>query len=63
MYMLFHLSDYYWKFCTAEAGEGKINRRDLQKIAVAHDFMWSEKEIADMILHFDSDGDGKVVAN
>lgn len=43
-----------------EAGHGNINLRDLERMAVAHDFMWSEKEMADMILHFDSDGDGKL---
>lgn len=34
--------------------------RDLERMAVAHDFTWSDKELADMIRCFDSDGDGKV---
>lgn len=29
-------------------------------MAIAHDFMWSDKELADMINCFDSDGDRKV---
>ncbi|KAJ8748949.1 hypothetical protein K2173_013386 [Erythroxylum novogranatense] len=43
-----------------ELGRGLINRRDLQRVATAHDFMWSENEIADMIHCFDNDGDGKL---
>lgn len=44
----------------AEAGKGSINMRDLRKVAVAHDFVWTDEELADMIHCFDSDGDGKV---
>jgi Ca2+-binding EF-hand superfamily protein len=34
--------------------------RDIERVAMAHDFVWTEKELADMIRCFDSDGDGKV---
>lgn len=44
----------------AEAGKGGITLRDLQRMAYTHDFTWSDKEMADMIHCFDSDGDGKV---
>ncbi|KAJ4727177.1 Calmodulin-related, putative isoform 2 [Melia azedarach] len=43
-----------------EAGKGSINMRDLRKVAVAHDFVWTDEELADMIHCFDSDGDGKL---
>ncbi|GFP94976.1 hypothetical protein PHJA_001642000 [Phtheirospermum japonicum] len=43
-----------------ETGKGGINTRDVQRLAIAHDFTWSEKEMADMISCFDSDGDGKI---
>ncbi|KAL8542781.1 hypothetical protein ACS0TY_003605 [Phlomoides rotata] len=43
-----------------ESGRGGFNLRDIQRLAVAHDFTWSEKEMADMIRCFDSDGDGKI---
>lgn len=46
--------------CHAEAGKGGITALDLAKVADAHDFMWTDKELADMIHCFDSDGDGKV---
>lgn len=44
-----------------ETGKGGFTVRDIQRLAAAHDFTWSEKEIADMICYFDGDGDGKVV--
>ncbi|XP_030513810.2 protein BFR2 [Rhodamnia argentea] len=43
-----------------EAGKGGITALDLAKVADAHDFMWTDKELADMIHCFDSDGDGKL---
>ncbi|KAL2251510.1 UNVERIFIED_CONTAM: hypothetical protein Sindi_2273300 [Sesamum indicum] len=43
-----------------ETGKGGITLRDVERLAIAHDFTWSEKEIAEMIRCFDSDGDGKV---
>lgn len=44
----------------AEAGKGAITMRDLRRVAIAHDFTWIDKELADMIHCFDGDGDGKV---
>lgn len=49
------------KCCFAEAGKGGISLRDLKRVAAAHDFTWTDKEMADMICCFDSDGDGKVI--
>ncbi|XP_057805558.1 uncharacterized protein LOC131020633 isoform X2 [Salvia miltiorrhiza] len=43
-----------------ESGKGTLTLRDVQRLAATHDFTWSEKEIADMIYCFDSDGDGKI---
>ncbi|OAY49344.1 nucleolin isoform X2 [Manihot esculenta] len=43
-----------------EAGRGFLTKRDLQRVATAHDFTWTEGELADMIHCFDSDGDGKL---
>ncbi|KAF7844871.1 RNA polymerase-associated protein LEO1-like [Senna tora] len=43
-----------------EAGKGSVSIRDLQRVATAHDFTWTDKELADMIRYFDSDGDGKL---
>ncbi|CAA3028673.1 centrin-2-like isoform X2 [Olea europaea subsp. europaea] len=43
-----------------DVGKGNITLRDIQRVATAHDFMWSEREISDMIYCFDSDGDGKL---
>lgn len=43
-----------------EAGKGAITMRDLRRVAIAHDFTWTDKELADMILCFDGDGDGKL---
>lgn len=43
-----------------EAGKGGISLRDLKRLAAAHDFTWTDKEMADMICCFDSDGDGKL---
>ena len=47
-------------FELAEAGKGTLTVRDLQKVAAAHDFTWTEKELVNMIRYFDSDRDGKV---
>ncbi|KAL3615562.1 hypothetical protein CASFOL_041223 [Castilleja foliolosa] len=43
-----------------ETGKSGINIRDVQRLAIAHDFTWSENEMASMISCFDSDGDGKI---
>ncbi|XVF22753.1 hypothetical protein REPUB_Repub12eG0198200 [Reevesia pubescens] len=43
-----------------EAGKGSISIRDLRRVAIAHDFMWTDKELSDMILCFDGNGDGKL---
>ncbi|KAI3974259.1 hypothetical protein MKX01_030928 [Papaver californicum] len=43
-----------------EAGKGSITKRDLQRVAIEHDFSWSNEEMAAMIHCFDSDGDEKV---
>ncbi|OWM64904.1 nucleolin-like [Punica granatum] len=43
-----------------EAGKGSINMKDLAKVATAHDFTWTDKELLDMIHCFDADGDGKL---
>lgn len=43
-----------------EAGKGGISMRDIQRVAVAHDFIWTDKELSDMIHCFDSDGDRKL---
>lgn len=48
---------YYWH---ADAGKGSVSLRDLQRVSVAHDFIWTDDELFDMIHCFDSDGDGKV---
>lgn len=37
-----------------------ITVRDLERVATAHDFTWTDKELSDMIRCFDSDGDGKL---
>lgn len=34
--------------------------RDLRRVAIAHDFMWTDKDLAEMIQFFDTDGDGKL---
>ncbi|GLU00423.1 hypothetical protein SLE2022_177960 [Rubroshorea leprosula] len=47
-------------FMFDEAGKGGITVRDLQRVAVAHDFMWTDKELADMIHCFDGNGAGKL---
>ncbi|KAK9273879.1 hypothetical protein L1049_018691 [Liquidambar formosana] len=43
-----------------EAGKGGIALRDLKRVANAHDFTWTDKEMANMIRCFDSNGDGKL---
>ncbi|CAK7347865.1 unnamed protein product [Dovyalis caffra] len=43
----------------AEAGRGAITMRDLRRVAITHDFTWTDQELADMIHCFDGDGDGK----
>ncbi|KDP28796.1 hypothetical protein JCGZ_14567 [Jatropha curcas] len=42
------------------AGNGCLTVRDLRNIATAHDFTWTDKELAAMIHCFDSDGDAKL---
>ncbi|XP_055817483.1 uncharacterized protein LOC129886709 isoform X3 [Solanum dulcamara] len=46
-----------------EAGKGSISFRDLRKMAVSHDFTWSDEDMANMIRCFDSNGDGKISGN
>ncbi|GAY41921.1 hypothetical protein CUMW_063040 [Citrus unshiu] len=43
-----------------DAGKGSISLRDLRRVSVAHDFIWTDDELFDMIHCFDSDGDGKL---
>ncbi|XP_028752052.1 RNA polymerase-associated protein LEO1-like [Neltuma alba] len=43
-----------------ETGKGSVIMRDLQRVAAAHDFVWTDKELSDMIHYFDSDNDGKL---
>ncbi|KAM5554796.1 uncharacterized protein ABKV19_022955 [Rosa sericea] len=43
-----------------ERCNGGISARDLERVVIAHDFMWTDKEVADMIHLFDSDGDAKL---
>lgn len=43
-----------------EVGQGSITLRDLRRVAAAHDFTWSDQEMADMVHIFDGDGDGKL---
>lgn len=47
-------------FYLAVTGKGSFTLKDLQRVAAAHDFVWTDKELADMIRCFDSDNDGKV---
>ncbi|KAM0935607.1 putative EF-hand domain-containing protein [Dioscorea sansibarensis] len=47
-------------FSFDEVGKGHIVLRDLQRMAIAHDFSWTEMEMALMIHCFDSDKDGKL---
>ncbi|XP_054780069.1 caltractin-like [Prosopis cineraria] len=43
-----------------ETGKGSITMRDLQRVAADHDFVWTDKELCDMIHCFDNDNDGKL---
>ncbi|KAK4269791.1 hypothetical protein QN277_022900 [Acacia crassicarpa] len=43
-----------------ETGKGSVTMRDLQRVAAAYDFVWTDKELSDMIHCFDSDNDGKL---
>lgn len=43
-----------------EAGKGSISFRDLRKMAVSHDFTWSDEDMENMIRCFDSNEDGKL---
>ncbi|MCD9641995.1 hypothetical protein HAX54_028581 [Datura stramonium] len=43
-----------------EAGKGSISFRDLRRMAISHDFTWSDEDMANMIRCFDSTGDGKL---
>ncbi|KAI0488282.1 hypothetical protein KFK09_028110 [Dendrobium nobile] len=49
---------YFFSF--DETGKGYITTRDVKKMVTAHDFSWTDIEIAHMIHSFDSDGDGKL---
>lgn len=56
--MILHINE--MDRCFTEVGQGSITLRDLRRVAAAHDFMWSDQEMADMVHIFDGDGDGKV---
>ncbi|XP_072957926.1 uncharacterized protein [Typha angustifolia] len=47
-------------FSFDEVGKGYVTVRDIQRMAVAHDFSWTDSEIANMIHSFNSGGDGKL---
>ncbi|GAB2230891.1 hypothetical protein Droror1_Dr00015188 [Drosera rotundifolia] len=48
-------------FCQFDVvGKGSITKRDLQRMAACHDFIWTDKEFDDMIRCFDCNGDGKL---
>lgn len=49
---------YFFSFDVA--GKGNITARDLQRVAEAHDFNWTDSEIIDMIDCFDTDRDRKL---
>ncbi|KAG1362181.1 myelin transcription factor 1-like protein [Cocos nucifera] len=49
---------YFFSF--DEVGKGHITVWDLQRMAMAHDFTWTDSEVANMIHCFDSNGDGKL---
>ncbi|KAK2650609.1 hypothetical protein Ddye_018098 [Dipteronia dyeriana] len=40
--------------------KGGLSMTDIRRVATAHDFTWTNDELADMIRFFDSDGDGKL---
>ncbi|KAH7577757.1 hypothetical protein ACOSP7_001224 [Xanthoceras sorbifolium] len=43
-----------------ESEKGGLSMTDLRRVAIAHDFTWTDDELADMIHCFDSDGGGKL---
>ncbi|KAJ3681371.1 hypothetical protein LUZ60_015860 [Juncus effusus] len=47
-------------FTLDEAGKGYITASDIEKMAIIHDFTWTDFEIAKMVHCFDSDGDRKL---
>ncbi|CAA6656133.1 unnamed protein product [Spirodela intermedia] len=49
---------YFFSF--DEGGSGNVRLRDLMRVASAHDFRWTDEEMADMIHLFDSNGDDKL---
>ncbi|KAJ3706572.1 hypothetical protein LUZ61_010277 [Rhynchospora tenuis] len=49
---------YFFSF--DEVGKGYITAYDVEKMAIAHDFTWTDGEIAKMVRSFDSDGDRKL---
>ncbi|KAJ4800362.1 EF hand family protein [Rhynchospora pubera] len=49
---------YFFSF--DEVGKGYITEFDVEKMAIAHDFTWTDGEIAKMVRSFDSDGDRKL---
>ncbi|XP_050237596.1 NAD-dependent protein deacetylase HST1-like [Mercurialis annua] len=49
---------YFFQF--DEQGSGYLTVRDLQRLATAHDFTWTDRELDEMIHYFDSDRDGRL---
>lgn len=47
-------------FLFDEAGKGKISMRDLERVALTHDFTWNKHELNEMINTFDNDCDGQL---
>lgn len=47
-------------FLFDEAGKGKISVRDLERVALTHDFTWSKQELNEMVNTFDKDSDGQL---
>ncbi|KAF3322391.1 EF-hand domain pair [Carex littledalei] len=47
-------------FSFDEVGKGYITAYDIEKMAIAHDFTWTDDEISKMVRSFDSDGDRKL---
>ncbi|KAJ1702156.1 hypothetical protein LUZ63_001935 [Rhynchospora breviuscula] len=49
---------YFFSF--DEVGKGYVTEYDVEKMAIAHDFTWTDGEIDKMVRSFDSDGDRKL---
>lgn len=43
-----------------ERVSGNVTLRDMQRVAGAHDFTWSEEELLDMINLFNANNNGRV---